>query len=98
MFYKLHEKLLLRGWQKLPYAVVEQGVSRQLFINAMEMDAFKICNGLIDTDLPLIPKDVRELLPIIEEKGFITRCERGDTIRPEQEYRLYPARYIRTAH
>jgi len=98
MFYKLHEKLLLRGWQKLPYAVVEEGVSRPLFINAREMEALKLCNGLIDTSLTLIPQDIRELLPVIEKKGFIFRCERGDGIRPEQEYRIYPARYIRTAH
>ena len=37
MFYKLHEKLLLRGWQKLPNAVVEQGVGRPVFITAREM-------------------------------------------------------------
>ena len=55
MFYKLHEKLLLRGWQKLPNAVVEQGVSRPVFITAREMDALKLCNGMIDVDLPLVP-------------------------------------------
>lgn len=98
MFYKLHEKLLLRGWQKLPNAVLEKGVSRPLFISAKEMAALKLCNGLIDTDLPLIPQEIRDLLPMIEAKGFITRCECGDTINPEQEYKLYPARYIRTAH
>jgi len=98
MFYKLHEKLLLRGWQKLPYAVVEQGVSRPLFISAKEMQALQLCNGLIDVDLPLVSQETRDLLKTIEEKGFIAPCQRGDTIRPEQEYMLYPARYIRTAH
>ncbi|MBP3638015.1 MAG: radical SAM protein [Clostridia bacterium] len=98
MFYKLHEKLLLRGWQKLPYAVVEKGVSRPLFITAKEMQALQLCNGLIDTSLPLVPQEIRELLGQIEKRGLITRCQRGDTIRPEQEYKLYPARYIRTAH
>ena len=98
MFYKLHEKLYLRGWEKLPYAVVEKGVSRPLFIKGEEMKALQLCNGLIDVSLPLIPQETRDLLKIIEEKGFIKRCERGDAIRPEQEYRIYPARYVRTAH
>ena len=98
MFYKLHENLLLRGWQKLPYAIVEQGVVRPLFINAKEMQALQLCNGLIDVDLPLVPQELRDMLKVIEERGFISRCERGDAIRPEQEYKLYPARYIRTAH
>ena len=98
MFYKLHEKLSLRGWEKLPYAVIEKGVSRPLFIKADEMNALQLCNGLIDTSLPLIPQKTRDLLKILEEKGFIQKCERGDGIRPDQEYKLYPARYIRTAH
>ena len=98
MYYKLHEKLSLRGWEKLPYAVVEKGVSRPLFIKAEEMKALQLCNGLIDTSLPLISQETRDLLKIIEERGFIQKCVRGDTIRPDQEYKLYPARYIRTAH
>ena len=98
MFYKLHEKLLLRGWQKLPYAIVEKGVSRPLFINAAEMLALRMCNGKIDLSLPLIPQSVRDLLPMLEKRGIISRCECGDSIRAEQEYHLYPARYIRTAH
>lgn len=77
MFYKLHEKLLLRGWQKLPYAVVEKGVSRPLFITAKEMQALQLCNGLIDTSLPLVPQEIRELLGQIEKRGLITRWAPG---------------------
>lgn len=87
-----------RGWRKLPYAVVETGVSRPLFISAREMEALKLCNGLIDTSLPLIPKEIRDLLSQMEKRGLIAPCQRGDMIRPEQAYKLYPARYIRTAH
>lgn len=98
MFYKLHHKLLLRGWQKPPYALLEQGQHRPLFIGYREMEALKLCNGLIDTSLPLIPQEIRDVLPELEKNGWIIPCERGDTIRPEQEYKRYPARYIRTAH
>lgn len=98
MYYKIHEKLLLRGWQKLPYALVEQGISRPLFIKAKEMEALKLCNGLIDTALPLIPQDIRDLIALFAQRGWIVPCERGDTIRPEQAYRCYPSRYIRTVH
>ena len=98
MFYKLHEKLLLRGWQKLPYAVVEKGCSQPLFIKAVEMQALQLCNGKVDLSLPLIPQEVRDLLPMLAERGIIAPCEQGDCINPEQEYKCYPARYIRTAH
>lgn len=98
MFYKLHDKLLLRGWEKLPYALVEQGVSRPLFITRREMEALKLCNGRINTALPLIPQEMRDCLTELRQRGFIIPCEQGDSIRPDQEYRQYPARYIRTAH
>ncbi len=38
------------------------------------------------------------MLPEIEKNGVISRCEKGDAISLEQEYKCYPARYIRTAH
>ena len=74
MFYKLHEKLLLRGWQKLPNAVVEQGVGRPVFITAREMDALKLCNGMIDVDLPLVPQELRDLVKLAAERGWVAPC------------------------
>lgn len=97
MYYKLNPDFLLRGWQKLPYALVRKGKGTH-FITQQEMQILQLCNGKINTDLPLIPQETRDLLVEIEKNGIISRCEAGDTIAPEQEYRLYPARYIRTAH
>lgn len=82
----------------MPNALLEEGSSRPLFISYKEMEALKLCNGLIDMSLPFIPKDIRETITLLEKRGFIIPCERGDTIRPKQAYKCYPARYIRTAH
>ena len=98
MYYRLKEQYLLRGWEKLPYALIDRKRSRPLFINAQEMDALKLCNGRIDLDLPLIPEDIRKMIPEIEKNGVIEACNAGESILPEQEYHKYPARYIRTAH
>lgn len=98
MRYLLNERYLLRGWEKLPYAVVDRATGRAHFISAQEMEALKLCSGRIETDLPLIPQEIRDLLPAIEKHGIIRSAAEGETIRPEQEYRSYPARYIRTAH
>ena len=97
MFYKLNPGFMLRGWQKLPYAIVRKG-ARPTFISKTEMQALQLCNGRIDLSLPLVPQEVRDLLPTLMEHGIVSHCEKGDSIAPEQEYRLYPARYIRTAH
>ena len=97
MFYKLNPGYMLRGWQKLPYALVHKDRGTT-FLSAREMQALELCNGKIDTSLPLIHADVRALLPVLEKNSVISPCERGDAIAPEQEYKLYPARYIQTAH
>ena len=82
MYYKLHEDFLLRGWQKLPYALVRKN-SGVAFISRKEMQALELCNGKIDTNLPLIPGEVRALLPKMAENGVIVPCEMGDSISAE---------------
>ena len=98
MRYVLNERYLLRGWEKLPYAVTDRKTGLTHFISAQELDALMLCNGKIETDLPLIPQAVREMLPVLKERGIIRDAEHGETLLPEQAYRKYPARYLRTAH
>ena len=98
MFYRLKERCLLRGWEKLPHAVIDRRAACAVFISFGEMEALQLCNGKINTDLPLIDPKIREMLPMIELTGYIEKCRQGDTILPEQEYRVYPSHYIRTAH
>lgn len=98
MRYILNERYALRGWEKLPWAVADSRTGQTHFISAQEMDALKLCNGKIETDLPLIPRELRNMLPVLEKNGIIRTAATGETIRPEQEYRKYPVRYIRTAH
>ena len=52
MYYKLNENYLLRGWQKLPYAVVDKRRQRPIFINAKEMRAPGLGNGQMDLAHP----------------------------------------------
>ena len=98
MYYKLNKGLFLRGWKKLPYALVDKNNRLTHFLNREEMTALQMCNGKIDLSLPLIPDSVRKMLPTLEKNKIIVPCEAGDGIAPEQEYDCYPARYIRAAH
>ncbi len=98
MYYRLKEQYLLRGWEKLPYALVDRATGRAVFIQSEEMSALELCNSRVDLDLPLIPEKIRRMIPQIEKNGIIEPCKPGDGILPEQEYKKYPARYIHTAH
>ena len=98
MFYKLKPRFLLRGWQKLPYAVVDDITKNTQFIPRKAFDALQLCDGRIDLSLPLIPQEIRDIIPVLVQDGVIEECTQGDTIEARQAYHLYPARYIRTAH
>ena len=80
MFYRLKQAYRLMGWEKLPWALADRNTGRVMFISAREMDALKLCNGKIDTSLPLIPEDIRAMLPEIEKSGIIEACAPGESI------------------
>ena len=98
MRYILDRRYRLRGWDLLPWAIVDIKSGRTQFILEQEMAALKLCNGKIDTDISLIPQELRDMIPKMAAYGVIHPCEPGETIDPIQEYHQYPARYIRTAH
>ena len=98
-YYKLKENLLLRGWDLLPWAIVDKNTGRTQFLREQkQMEALQLCNGRINLDLPLIDSEVRALIPLFAQDGVIEECEPGDSILPEQKYRKHDCRYIRTAH
>lgn len=98
MYYRLDPRYCLRGWQKLPWALVDREKHTARFVTRQTMEALQLCNGCIDTDLPLIDPAVRALLPALEQAGIIAQCAPGTPLAAEQAYRRYPARYIHTAH
>lgn len=98
MYYKLKDNFVLRGWDKLPYAVVNKEKNKPVFLQREMFEAISLCNGRIDLDVPLVSDEVRKHIPELLEKGFIEQCQKGGSIAPEQEYRRYPSRYISIAH
>ena len=94
MYYRLNKKYSLRGWKKLPYAIVDNEVHAATFVNKTAFDALELCNGQIDLDLPLISNDIRRMVGKLEEQGIISPCSPGESIAEHQKYRRYPNRYM----
>lgn len=95
-YYRLKDKYILRGWEKLPYAIVDTDTNNAEFIDAEHMNALKWCGGGINITIPLVSDDERAIIHEYAERGIVEPCEPGHSISKEQEYRLYPARYIRS--
>lgn len=94
----LQKDLVLRGWEKLPYAVVERPHNGVSFVDARAFEALSLCDGQIDLSLPIIDDDVRAIVAKLEEQGVVRPCEPGEHLASDQEYRLYQNRFVRTAH
>ena len=97
-YYRLKERFSLRGWDKLPYALVDELTGGAVFLRKNEMQALMLCDGETDVTLPFFSDETRAMLPVAEQRGFVEACEEGCAISPEQAYKRYPARYISTAH
>ena len=97
MYYLLEPRYLLRGWDRLPYAIIDRKYAKAFFITKTAMDALSMCNGQVDFSVPLIPEDIRAEVPKLADRKIIRVCEPGETILPQQEYRLYPNRYMESA-
>ena len=98
MYYRLKDNILLRGWERLPYALVDSKTGSAAFLNPDAWDAITLCDGTVDFSLPIIPENIRKITADVLENGIIEQCKPGHTLTENQKYRLFPARYIRQAH
>ena len=98
MYYRLKDNYILRGWEKLPYAVVDTRTGRADFITGQQMQALELCDGEIDVSNIFIPETLKELIAEAAEKGIIEQCKKGEGFKDIQKYRKYQNRYISSAH
>lgn len=98
MFYRLNDKFLLRGWQKLPYAVIDRTDGCAIFTNKEIMDVLLMANGKIDFDIPMISDAQRELAGKLVDEGTIFPCDTVSSISENQNYRFHDNRYMEVAH
>ena len=97
-FYRLNERFCLRGYEKLPYALLRRPENRTVFLDRTTFWALSLCDGCTDCSLPLYPEKVRALFPELERQGIIRPCGYGEELTPDQRYRRFPNRYIESVH
>lgn len=97
-FYKLSDKYILRGWDKLPYAIVNDSTKVPKFLTEDQMRVISRCNGEWDFDSILTLDEDRECVKKFMSEGFIEQCREGEGISPRQEYLFYPNRYVSFVH
>lgn len=71
MYYKLQENVCLRGWDRLPWAILIRPKNQVSFIrNEAEFQALELCNGKIDCDGALVLQRLRDIINAAKEQGL----------------------------
>lgn len=92
--YRMCRGVALRGWEKLPWAVVRRPENKIHFLREEEFRALELCSGRIDCSLALIPENIREQIGQMERRGIVERCAYGADLEEDQIYRRYPNRFV----
>jgi radical SAM protein with 4Fe4S-binding SPASM domain len=98
MYYKLKENIALRGWQKLPYAICDYKRGATGFITEQEFRVLSFCDGITPSDAAYLLPVHKEIIKKAVENGLVEECSEKRHLHPWQKYRLYPSRYMGTAH
>lgn len=97
-YYTLKKEFCLRGWQKLPYAIVKRPDNQVVFLSKRVFDTLRYCDGQTDFDLPLFPAYMRDMLKQLTQEGVIVESDNESSLAEDQVYRFFENRFIRTAH
>ncbi|MBQ7593848.1 MAG: radical SAM protein [Synergistaceae bacterium] len=98
MYYKLNEKYILRGWENLPYALIDTRTGLTSYLSARQFQAMKYCNGKVDLSMPFIDSETQSTIKQAHQAGIIEPCEPGEKLMPNQEYKKFPSRYLNRVH
>ena len=97
-FYKISKNFALRGWDRLPNAIVNRKTGEVTFLSKEKMQVLLACDGMHDFNSLLVPQAIRDAVQEGVEKGFITPCSEGEGLDEYQEYHEYPNRYVSSVH
>jgi len=91
-YLRVKDNYTLRGWDKLPYAVVNQKTGVAVFLNKEQFEAIKLCDGTKDS-APDLPEFRRMGL----EQNFLEEREEysNNGLKDYQLYKKFGCRYIK---
>ncbi len=91
MKYILSGRYLLRGWQKLPYGLMDKDTKEVRFLNKTEYMFLLECDGR--TEIPAPDEKMKKEIEDFLKDGVIAPARRFDFLSRDQLYYEYPCRY-----
>ncbi len=97
-YYRLKDNFVLRGWEEIPYILIQRPENRPFYLNKSNYDALSLCDGNYDLSMGIIPQDVKKTVKEMEKEGIVEQCPRGTGLSEDQKYRRYENRFISAVH
>ncbi|MDR2108454.1 MAG: radical SAM protein [Coriobacteriales bacterium] len=94
---RLADKYGLRGWELLPYALIDFDKGSSTFLDRPDFEALAACNGLSDLARQGLSKKQQQVIASGIAKGLIEPLEQPRAIAEAQRYRKAHCRYIQAA-
>lgn len=98
MYYCLNEDYVLRGWEKLQTGVVKKGSGQVVFLDPSFYGKIRNARWMIFEGSPFLTKEEKDLLAQLKDNGVVYLSDSLVPFTQEQEYRLYPNRYLHMIH
>ena len=98
MSYILNERYRLRGWYKLPNGLFDTWKKEAEFPEQGVFLLLMKCDGAHALAPETLSDQEKEILKDLEKKKIIRPARFWETLKPEQAYQTYPARYREEVH
>lgn len=96
MYYRLKPEYCLRGWQGTAWVLVRRPENQIRILSRPLFEALLLCDGRTDLSLRNLTPDLRDAFKKAGEEGYLQSSETPAPLAPDQFYRYYPNRYVRS--
>ena len=97
-YVRIKPQYQLRGWQSLPYALVDSKTRRTGFMRESVFRTAQFCNGRFTPESPVFLGERQKHLEELDRAGFLEYLPEPGSLDPSQEYHFYDNRYLQRVH
>lgn len=98
MRYVLNDNIRLRGWKNRPFCLYFPKYQESNSITKDQLLLLLKCDGVHDIDEEAMDEETKKIFSKMKESGTVKPALFGETILPEQEYKMFPADFKRVVH
>lgn len=97
-YIRIRSDYLLRGWQGLPFALMQRQNGKPIFLAENVFHTVQFCNGRFTADSPIFLGERQNHLGELDSLDIIEYLDEPGDLRPDQEYYCYENRYLQRVH